>query len=86
MCRPQLRLSTLVWITLAVACWFGGMVVQRALEPDPTIEWYLKRFPGDGRSRPILGKSRAEREEQRRYYEALDAQRAWYSKPLGIAP
>ncbi len=22
--RPQFRLSTLLWITLAVACWFGG--------------------------------------------------------------
>jgi len=24
MSRPQFRLSTLLWITLAVACWFGG--------------------------------------------------------------
>jgi hypothetical protein len=24
--RPQFRLSTLLWITLAVACWFGGML------------------------------------------------------------
>jgi hypothetical protein len=23
--RPQFRLSTLFWIMLAVACWFGGM-------------------------------------------------------------
>jgi hypothetical protein len=27
--RPQFRLSTLLWITLAVACWFGGMTVER---------------------------------------------------------
>jgi hypothetical protein len=27
--RPQFRLSTLLWITLAVACWFGGMMAQR---------------------------------------------------------
>jgi hypothetical protein len=29
MSRPQFRLSTLLWITLAVACWFGGMRVER---------------------------------------------------------
>jgi hypothetical protein len=27
--RFQFRLSTLLWITLAVACWFGGMRVER---------------------------------------------------------
>jgi hypothetical protein len=27
--RPQFRLSTLLWITLAVACWFGGRAVER---------------------------------------------------------
>jgi len=27
--RPQFRLSTLLWITLAAACWFGGMAWQR---------------------------------------------------------
>jgi hypothetical protein len=35
--RPQFRLSTLLWITLAVACWFGGMAVQRRLD-QPTIQ------------------------------------------------
>ncbi len=29
--RPQFRLSTLLWIMLAVACWFGGMRVERWL-------------------------------------------------------
>jgi hypothetical protein len=29
--RPQFRLSTLLWITLAVAGWFGGMSVQREI-------------------------------------------------------
>jgi hypothetical protein len=29
--RLQFRLSTLLWITLAVACWFGGMRVERWL-------------------------------------------------------
>jgi hypothetical protein len=29
--RPQFRLSTLLWITLAVACWFGGMRYERWL-------------------------------------------------------
>jgi len=30
-CRPrfQFQLSTLLWITLAVACWFGGMRFER---------------------------------------------------------
>ncbi len=27
--RPQFRPSTLLWITLALACWFGGMRVER---------------------------------------------------------
>jgi hypothetical protein len=27
--RPQFRISTLLWITLAVACWFGGMRFER---------------------------------------------------------
>ncbi len=27
--RPQFRLSTLLWITLAVACWFGGAEWQK---------------------------------------------------------
>jgi hypothetical protein len=27
--RPRFRLSTLLWITLAVACFFGGMRVER---------------------------------------------------------
>jgi hypothetical protein len=31
--RPQFRLSTLLWITLAVACFFGGMAVQHQREP-----------------------------------------------------
>jgi hypothetical protein len=27
--RPQFRLSSLLWLTLAVACFFGGMMVKR---------------------------------------------------------
>jgi hypothetical protein len=27
--RFQFRLSTLLWITLAVACWFGGLRFER---------------------------------------------------------
>jgi hypothetical protein len=30
--RFQFRLSTLLWIMLAVACFFGGMAVQRKLD------------------------------------------------------
>jgi len=37
--RPQFRLSTLLWITLVVACWFGGIVFERwrvrAINPMP---------------------------------------------------
>jgi hypothetical protein len=29
--RPQFRLSMLLWITLAVGCWFGGMRAGRWL-------------------------------------------------------
>jgi len=41
--RLQFRLSTLLWITLAVACWFGGVRFERwraetaeQEEPTPT--------------------------------------------------
>jgi hypothetical protein len=36
MSRPRFRLSTLLWLTLAVACWFGGMTFGRwrAERPD----------------------------------------------------
>ena len=30
--RPQFRLSTLLWITLAVGCWFGGQQYERSLD------------------------------------------------------
>ncbi|HVC96712.1 MAG TPA: hypothetical protein VND64_23745 [Pirellulales bacterium] len=39
--RPQFRLSTLLWITLAVACWFGGMRFGRW-----HIEQELMNFEG----------------------------------------
>jgi len=54
--RPQFRLSTLLWITLAVACWFGGAAwesvdarlwqamtpAERAAEQDRQFElWHL---------------------------------------------
>jgi hypothetical protein len=29
--RPQFRLSTLLWLTLAAACWHGGMRFERWL-------------------------------------------------------
>jgi hypothetical protein len=32
--RFQFRLSTLLWIMLAVACWFGGMAVQRRFDEE----------------------------------------------------
>jgi hypothetical protein len=46
--RLQFRLSTLLWITLAVACFFGGMRVERwrvereaeaAHLPIPQLPW-----------------------------------------------
>jgi hypothetical protein len=39
--RPQFRLSTLLWLTLAVACWFGGMAVQQWLERERRAEKLL---------------------------------------------
>jgi hypothetical protein len=29
--RFQFRLSSLLWLTLAVACWFGGMMADRRI-------------------------------------------------------
>jgi hypothetical protein len=50
--RLQFRLSTLLWITLAVACWFGGMGWQRRIT-KPREPWtgttggpYLINIPG----------------------------------------
>jgi hypothetical protein len=37
--RPQFRLSTLLWITLAVTCWFGGMRVERWRIECERREW-----------------------------------------------
>ncbi|HVC96201.1 MAG TPA: hypothetical protein VND64_21135 [Pirellulales bacterium] len=38
--RFQYRLSTLLWITLAVACWFGGMRFERwRAEPEEVFYW-----------------------------------------------
>jgi hypothetical protein len=34
MTHRQFRLSTLLWITLAVACWFGGRTWQRQIDDD----------------------------------------------------
>jgi hypothetical protein len=41
--RPQFRLSTLLWVTLAVACWFGGIVFEQKLKamrhpPEPSLQ------------------------------------------------
>jgi len=67
--RPQFRLSTLLWITLAVACWFGGMKAGKQDRPsfeafmDQTSHTYSIGFslPGEGaegrprwRARPTL--------------------------------
>jgi len=37
--RFQFRLSTLLWITLAVACWFGGMRLQNYREHRNDKDW-----------------------------------------------
>jgi hypothetical protein len=39
--RFQFRLSTLLWITLAVACWFGGMRAER-WRAELTERWRAK--------------------------------------------
>ena len=36
--RPRFRISTLLWLTLAVACWFGGMAVQRRLDQQESLD------------------------------------------------
>jgi hypothetical protein len=36
--RPQFLLSTLLWLTLAAACWFGGMRFERWLV-HRAVEW-----------------------------------------------
>ena len=52
--RPQFRLSTLLWITLAVACFFGGIRAERWLaEQEPVF--HANGFPYplvDVRSKP----------------------------------
>jgi hypothetical protein len=35
--RPQFRLSTLLWITLAVACWFGGATFGKRRAVQETV-------------------------------------------------
>jgi hypothetical protein len=51
--RLQFRLSTLLWITLAVACWFGGLRYER-------WRWRVEREDLDfalfgGRGYPVFG-------------------------------
>jgi len=56
--RFQFRLSTLLWITLAVACWFGGMrygwlghkreqqrIIDEIMNEPPSVE-ILDLSPG----------------------------------------
>jgi hypothetical protein len=38
--RPQFHLSTLLWITLAAACWFGGMRAERWWLHDRVVKQY----------------------------------------------
>jgi hypothetical protein len=48
--RPQFRLSIVLWLTLAVACWFGGMAVERkrqmALWDDYMVDFLRENPPG----------------------------------------
>jgi len=50
--RPQFRLSTLLWITLAVACWFGGMRYERWRFEQ---EWRAEVLNGPIESLPLPG-------------------------------
>jgi hypothetical protein len=51
--RPhfQFRLSTLLWFTLAVACWFGGMRFQeyRHGPSFKDLDWSKISWPGTAR-------------------------------------
>jgi hypothetical protein len=44
--RRQFRLSTLLWITLAVACWFGGMRCGRWCAEQEEIGFFSGFFSG----------------------------------------
>jgi hypothetical protein len=48
--RPQFRLSTLLWIMLAVACWFGGIGYGRLLE-QRALEGRLLKWRQQARER-----------------------------------
>jgi len=63
--RIRFRLSTMLWIVLAVACWFGGMKAERwRMERERRTAWTM----GD-----LL-------EEQRRLMESLEQQSAMYRR------
>jgi hypothetical protein len=53
MARPRLqfRLSTLLWLTLAVGCFFGGREFHRRWEtprpPSVASEWIIREIPLD---------------------------------------
>jgi hypothetical protein len=46
--RFQFRLSTLLWITLAVACWFGGSGWQRHQWEREQREMFSRLFQAVG--------------------------------------
>jgi hypothetical protein len=65
--RPQFRLSTLLWITLAVACFFGGREFHRRWEtprpPSVLHEWIINGVPESSLPGPVLDSSHAGDEE-----------------------
>ena len=44
--RPQFRLSTLLWITLAVACWFGGWFAGRQYQERQDVARRIREGEG----------------------------------------
>ena len=67
--RFQFRLSTLLWITLAVACCFGGMSVERHWIYDPDAA-------RDARHRSFIRFLEALPDEQKKLLDQLDRDEA----------
>ena len=61
--RPQFRLSTLLWIMLAIGCFYGGLLWDRKqvveLKAGLEIAWRIIRNQDEELDKLILGKGRA---------------------------
>jgi hypothetical protein len=74
MTRPQFRLSTLLWLTLAAACWFGGMRLERYR----AHALFMARYE---RSRRFLQYLEPLPEDQIKLLEQLEKSAIWDESP-----